>query len=370
VRIAILGLKGIPATYGGIERYTEEVAVRLAERGHDVTVYCRSYYTTREIARKRYRGVRLRRLPTLNGRVTDTLSHTFFATMDVSLRRADVVLYHSAGNGPLTFIPRMFGKPTALILHGQEWRQDKWKGLPARLFSLSEKLAPVCATRTATIAHWLRNDLRERYGWDSFFVSTGATLPSPKPVEYLHEFGLEHRNYILFVGRLVPEKEVHTLIEAYNSLHTEMPLVIAGDAQHLPEYAERLRAMAGPNVRFLGFRYGEELTTLYSNAYLYVLPSTAEGIALTLLEAMALHNCVVVSDIPQNLEPAAPIGFPFKTGDACDLSRVLRMLLDAPELVAERRTVAREHVSSRYSWDIVTDYHEQLCYELLHGRRT
>ncbi|HEU5439195.1 MAG TPA: glycosyltransferase family 4 protein [Ktedonobacterales bacterium] len=365
MRIAILGIKGIPATYGGIERYTEEVAVRLAARGHDVTVYCRSYYTPREIARKRYQGVRLVRLPTLRHRVTDTLSHTALATLHAMQSRYDVVIYHSLGNALFTVAPRLVSTPSLLILHGQEWRQDKWKGSGERFFRLSERAAGRCASRVAVIAHWLREDIEHRHGWSPALVSTGVAMADPIPAEHLDEFGLTRDNYLLFVGRLVPEKEVHTLIRAYEQLHTHMPLVIVGDTQHLPDYSAKLKEMAGPNVRFLGFRYGEELATLYTNAYLYILPSSSEGIAQSLLEAMSFNDCVVVSDIPQNIEAAAPLGFTFTTGDAADLRRVLCELLDNPALVAERRTLARAHVRSRYDWDVVTDHHERLCAALV-----
>lgn len=369
MHIAMLGLKGIPATYGGVERYTEEVAVRLAERGHEVLVYCRNHYTTRQIAQKDYRGVRLMRMPTLNLRVTDTLSHTFLSTVDVMRRHPDVAIYHSLGNAPLTLPPRISGIPTALVLHGQEWREDKWEGLPRHLFQACERMSFTCASRVCVIARWLQDDLRARYRRETNFVSTGASLPAPRPAQQLAAFGLDRHRYLLFVGRLVPEKEVHTLLEAYRGLETDMPLVIVGDVQRRDPYLDQLHALAGPNVHFLGFRYGEELTELYSNAYLYILPSTAEGIALTLLEAMALDNCVVVSDIPQNLEAASPLGFPFRTGDATDLRRVLQQLVDQPGLVAERRALARKHISSQYNWDDVTDRYEQLCEELVRGKK-
>jgi len=259
----------------------------------------------------------------------------------------------------------LVGTPSLLILHGQEWRQDKWRGTGERFFRASESVAARFSSRVAVIANWLREDLERRHGWSPELVSTGVAMANPIPAETLDEFGLTRDNYLLFVGRLVPEKEVHTLIRAYEQLHTELPLVIVGDTQHLPDYSAQLRAMAGPNVRFLGFRYGEELAMLYTNAHLYILPSSSEGIALSLLEAMSFNDCVVVSDIPQNIEAASPLGFTFKTGDVDDLRRVLGELLGNPALVAERRALAREHVGSRYDWDVVTDHHERLCKALV-----
>lgn len=365
MRIAMLGLKGIPATYGGVERYTEETAVRLAARGHTVFVYCRSYYTPRELARKPYHGVHLVRLPSLRGRATDTLSHSLLSTLDVLRRRVDVVIYHSLGNALFTAVPRLANIPTALVLHGQEWREDKWKGAPQLFFQLSERASFSLASRVCVIAEWLENDLRARHRHDSTNVSTGVAVREVGPVDYVRDLGLSPNNYLLFAGRLVPEKNLHVLLEAYNRLQTTMPLVVVGESQHEGQYVKQLHALAGPNVRFLGYRYGAELGSLYSNAYLYILPSAAEGVALTLLEALTFNNCVVVSDIPQNLEVVGSLGFSFRTGDAESLADLLRHLLAHPELVAERRAPAREHVLRRYSWDTVADRYEQVCMDML-----
>lgn len=365
MRIAMLGLKGLPATYGGVERYTEEVATRLAARGHDVTVYCRQHYTPAEFARQRHRGVQLVRLPSLNRRATDTLSHTFLSTMDVMRRRADVAVYHSLGNALFTPLPRVLGIPSLLILHCQEWREAQWAGTAEAFFRVSERASMTAASRVGVIARWLQDDLRARYGYETAFVSTGITLPEPRSSHLLSTMGLTPRHYVLFVGRLVPQKGIHLLLEAYRDLQTDMPLVIVGDAPHRQEYQQQLRSLNIPNVRFLGYRFGEELAALYSHAYLYTLPSEHEGIALTLLEAMAYNNAVLVSDIPANVEAAEPLGFTFQTGDANDLRRALGELLARPDLVDERRTRARTHVALRYNWDRVADHFEELCVELI-----
>jgi glycosyltransferase involved in cell wall biosynthesis len=364
MRIAMLGLKGIPASYGGVERYTEEVAARLVERGHEVLVYCRAHYTPLDLAHKPYRGIRLIRLPSLYHKGTDTLSHTFLSTLDVLRRHTDVVIYHSLGNTIFTPIPRLIGKPTILVLHGQEWREEKWKGAPHIFFRASERASFALATRVAVIARWLQKDLHQRYGHEPAFVSTGIALPEPGPTKHLPTLGLTPRGYLLFVGRLVSEKGAHLLLEAYRKLHTRMPLVIVGDAPHEEKYHRRLRTLATPGVMFLGFRYGAELAELYSQAYLYILPSACEGIALTLLEALAYNNCVLVSAIPANLEAAGPSGYFFQSGDSDELCQVLRELLARPDLVAERRGQARAHIARRYDWDRVADYYEQLCLEL------
>jgi glycosyltransferase involved in cell wall biosynthesis len=365
VRIAILGLKGIPATYGGVEHYTEEVAARLVSRGHEVLVYCRAHYTPREAACAAYRGIQLVRLPSLRLRTTDTLSHTLLATLDIIRRRADVVIFHSLGNAAFAALPRAFAMPTALVLHEQEWRKSEWGEVAHLFFHLSERASFLTATRVCTIAQWLQDDLRRRHGQDTTNVSTGVELLPPRPPERLNGLGLAPRNYLLFVGRLVPQKRPDLLIRAYRELGTHMPLVVVGDAPHNQAYHDTLRALATPGVRFLGYRYGAELAELYSHAYLYILPSESEGIALTLLEALSYGNAVVVSDIPQNRELTDPIGFTFSSGDSQSLREVLQTLLDRSDLVEARRAQGRAHVADRYSWDAVADRYERLCADLV-----
>jgi glycosyltransferase involved in cell wall biosynthesis len=365
MRIAMLGLKGIPATYGGVERYTEEVATRLADRGHEVLVYCRRHYTSREVARKAYRGITLVRLPSLNLRATDTLSHTLLATLDMMRRGADVAIYHSLGNALYAALPRLAGIPTTLVLHGQEYRKSEWGWLARAFFRASEWVSLLGPTRVSVISHWLEEDFRQRHHAEVAFVSTGVALPAPRPPEHLAELGLQSRRYLLFVGRLVPQKGVHLLLEAYRGLRTDMPLVIVGDAPHQDAYHATLRQLATPEVRFLGFRYGEELAEVCSQAYVQIFPSEHEGIALALLEALAYNNCVVISDIPENLEAAGDLAFAHRHGDAADLRRVLDELTRHPEIVAERRGLGRRYVAERYNWDTVATRYEQLCQDLL-----
>src|ERR1051326_2798365 len=206
MRIAMLGLKGIPATYGGVERNVEELAARLVERGHEGLVYCRTHYTHADVARKPYRGVELIRLPSVNRKITDTLSHSLLSTLDVLRRDVDVVIYHSLGNALFTPLPRVSGKPTIIVLHGLEWHDEKWKGAPETFFRASERVSMWGATRVAVSARWLQEDFRQRYGYEPTFVSTGITLPEPAPVKQLPELGLMPRGYLLFVARLVPGK--------------------------------------------------------------------------------------------------------------------------------------------------------------------
>ncbi|HEY7347997.1 MAG TPA: glycosyltransferase family 4 protein [Ktedonobacterales bacterium] len=366
MRIAILGLKGIPATYGGVERYTEELATRLAARGHEILVYARTHYTSKELARKPYQGIQLVRLPSLNLKTTDTLSHTLLSTLDViTQRHVDTVIYQSLGNAFMSVLPRLAGIPTILVLHTEEWRMEKWKGATAQVFlRASERVSFSLATHVCVTSQWLQENLRLRYGREAGFASQGITLPELRPMKNLETLGLTSRGYILFVGRLVPQKGVHLLLEAYSKLQTDMPLVIVGDAPHQKKYQDQLRSLATPGVRFLGFRYGDELAELYSHAYVYVLPSSSEGIAFTLLEALAFNNCVLVSTIPANIEAAGPSGFFFQSGDTSDLCRVLGELLAHPDLVAERRGQARAHIAQQYNWDRVADYYEQLCLAL------
>jgi glycosyltransferase involved in cell wall biosynthesis len=357
MRIAMLGLKGLPAAYGGVERYADEVAVRLAARGHEVIVFCRAHYTPKEAACASYHGVTLVRQPSLHTKTTDTLSHTLLASLGAMRRRVDVAHYYSLGPAVLSWLPRTVGIPTLAHIHSQEWRGGTWGPIGKAFFQIADRAALRCPTATAAISRGFVEFYRRKTGRTIAFTSTGVALPPPPdPVaaaEVLGREGLEANRYVLFVGRLVPEKSLHVLVDAYEQLRPAVPLVIVGDAR--TPYADGLRRHASPAIRFLGYRYGRELDALYDNAYLYVHPSFREGLALTVLEAMAHRCCVLASDIPENLEPLGGLGFTFHVNVASDLAAQIDRLLRDPAAVAAQRARARDHVAQHYSWEAVVD---------------
>ncbi len=366
----MLGLKGLPATYGGVERYADEVATRLAARGHEVVVFCRAHYTPREAAREPYRGVTLVRHPTLHTKTTDTLSHTFSASLGLMRRRVDVAHYYSLGPAVLSWLPRLAGIPTLVHIHSQEWRGGTWGGIGKAFFRVADRAALSCPTATAAISRGFVDFYRRSYGRELAFTSTGVALPAAPDLEadvaLLRDEGLTAGQYVLFVGRLVPEKSLHVLVEAYERLDTALPLVIVGDAK--TPYADDLRRHASPKIRFLGYRYGPALDALYHHAYLYAHPSFREGLALTVLEAMAHGCCVLASDIPENLEPLGGLGFTFKVSDPADLAARLDRLMRDPAAVQAQRALARSHVAAQYDWEAVVDRLEAI-YTALVARR-
>lgn len=369
MRIAMLGQKGIPATYGGIERYADEISTRLVARGHEVIAYCRAHYTPREVARQPYQGVRLVRQRSLHAKTTDALSGTLLASLDLMRRRVDVAHYHGLGPSVLSWLPRLVGIPSVAHIHLQEWRGGTWGRVGKPFFRMADAAALHCPNATALISRNLMDFYHQKGGKHLAFASTGVTLPPPPDVRaqlgFLTSAGLESGRYLLFVGRLVPEKGLDVLLEAYERLHPDIPLVIVGDAK--TPYAEGLKRHASPGIRFMGFRYGEELDALYSHAYCYVHPSNLDGLALAILEAMAHNDCVLASDIPENVEPLGGHGYTFRTGDPADLADKLARLIAQPDLVQAQRAVAAQHVAQHYSWDAVVDRLEAI-YTALHRR--
>lgn len=372
MRIAMLGLKGLPATYGGVERYAEEVATRLAARGHEVIVYCRAHYTPKSATETQYKGVTLVRQRTIHTKTADTLSHTLTASLDLMRRKVDVAHYYSLGPSVFAWLPHLRHIPTLVHVHNQEWRGGRWGPVGKIFFRAADVTALRFPSATAVISHHFLEYYQPRTNQAIGFTSTGIALPPPADpradLASLNALDLQPGNYLLFVGRLVPQKAIHLLIEAYEQLAPEMPLVIVGDAEKNASYAASLRKHATPHIRFLGYRYGAELDTLYRQAYLYVHPSIHEGIALTLLEAMAHGSAVLASDIPENLEGMGACGMTFRSGDADDLATKLALLIAQPELVEAQRRVNAAYIAAQYSWDGVADRLEAIYQALIDQR--
>lgn len=352
------GLKGIPATYGGIERAVEEIGARLAARGHEVSVYCRTHYTPD--GTRHHRGMTLVRLPSFARRTLDTLSHTALTAFHALGARHDVVHLHSLGNAP--FIPLFrIRRPVVLTLHGLETVQAKWAGAGQRYFRACER--PACrwpdAVTSVSRAH--AAELERRFGRRLLTIPNGAAPQDAGDPAPLAALGLVPRGYLLFMARLVPEKGAHHLIEAYRALDTPLPLVIAGDAAPGDPYVARLKAQAAPDprIRFTGFAFGETWRALLGHPLFTVHPSESEGLSLGLLESMAFGNAVLVSDLAENLDVTGATGGAwFPSGDAAALRRELAALLTAPDRLVTLRAAARERVRAAYDWNGIVDRYE------------
>lgn len=370
----MLGTKGVPATFGGVERHVEELGARLVERGHDITVHCRRSYVGDEVPRiDEYRGMRLVTMPSLATKHLDALSHTAIAAAHATLSRADVVHFHALGPSMFGFMPRVRrGRATVVSVHGLDHERDKWSPTASRLLALGEWSAGTFPHATICVSRTLADHFRARFERGRvIYVPNGVPIvesPAP-PDEIRRRWGLEGGDYVLFMGRFVPEKSPGLLLEAFADTDLDLRLVMAGGAQHDDEYEARLRelAAADPRVILPGFVSGAMRDELYSNARLFVLPSRLEGLPIALLEALSYGVPSLASDIDCHVEVIGAderYGRLFRGGDRAGLARALQEAVSDP-LARERAERARSMVAREYAWDDVVDATESLYLELL-----
>ncbi len=364
MRIAYIAVKGMPIG-GGVEKVTEELGSRLAGKGHEVTVYSSRDYGTSDGL---YKGMHIKTVPSVNAKAFHKLSICLHATLDV-MRHCDADLVHVHAVGPSLFsiFPRMRGIPTVVQTHGLEWQRDKWGLIGKTFLRLSDYSVAYFPNKATSVSKVQKTYYEQKFGREVVYIPNGVSPVERVKPNWILEQALLPDRYILFAARLVPEKGAHFLIEAFRGLKTDMKLVIAGDAAHAEPYKARLRSLAGddPRIIFPGFVTGGPLEELFSNAYLFCLPSTLEGLPVALLDAMNYGNCCVSSDIPENLEALEDYGYTFRNRDAGDLRRVLADLIENPQKVHEKKSPALEHVRRNYSWDTVTDQMEALYLSLL-----
>ncbi len=358
LRVAMIGQKGYPAVQGGIEKHVAELAARLPGLGIEVDIYSRPHYSALS-GPADIPGVRVLRLPSLATKHLDAISHTLAATADALVRRPDVVHYHALGPGLLSWVPRLLrGIPTVVTVHGLDWQREKWGWFARQVLQVGEAAAVRRPSATIAVSRALADYLRSRYGPGVEFIPNGITPQDPLPPSRLVGLGIPAR-YVLFVGRLVPEKGCHFLLDAWRALpqalRSNRELVIAGDAGFTSGYVDDLKRSAGAGVRFLGFVHGPLLQELYSNAEVVVLPSTLEGLSIALLEAMSFRRCCLVSDIPPNLEAAGDAAEFFPSGDWKELARSLGALLGDDRRRGELGQKAGQRVRRKYSWPQVTE---------------
>ncbi len=358
IRVAMIGQKGYPPIHGGIEKHVAELAARLGEYGITLDIYSRPHYSDQS-GPTDLAGVRIRRLPSVPTKHFDAITHTALATADVLIRRADIVHYHALGPALLAGLPRWLArKKTVVTVHGLDWQREKWGAVATKVLRLGEAASVRLPHRTVVVSRALRAHYLRQYGQETVYIPNGISPPVYRSPRLIREHGIDGE-YLLFVGRLVPEKGCHLLLEAYSQLpavvRERYGLAIAGDAGFTAGYAEQLRRMAPAETRFLGYVHGEILDELYSNAVLVVLPSTLEGLSITLLEGMSYGRCCLVSDIPPNLEAAGAWAQTFRSGEVADLLGQLTWILDQPETRQRLAEGAQRHVLENYSWDQVAD---------------
>jgi glycosyltransferase involved in cell wall biosynthesis len=346
MRIAVIGPLGLPARIGGMTRHGEELSVRLAAAGHDVTVFGRSTHVRRTGT---YRGVRVRRVPVAGGGSLQTLLHGFLASVLAAAGRFDVVHYHGLVSSVFCALPWLAGAKLAVTIHSLDYRHAKWGPGARAVLRWSEWCAIRLSRVVIAVSEDLAADLRRRYpSAHIVHIPNGLTPPAAGDPAALERLGLQPDGYTLFVGRLVPEKGIQTLVAAAGPDRV-VAVVGSGDA-----YERTLRAQAGPNVRFCGAQPPEVLTTLYRNARCVVTPSEHEGFNLTLLEAMGHGCCIVASDIPAHRELADGAAIFFTPRDAACLAEALDRVNADPRAAAALGEAARERAHRpTYDWDAV-----------------
>lgn len=365
MNIALLGTRGVPASYSGFETCVEQLGQRLVQRGHDVTVYCRSHHIT--YAGTHYKGMRLVKLPTIANKYLDTMVHSFLSSVHALPRRYDIALYFIAGNSPVTWIPRLVGTRTILNVDGLDWKREKWPMLAKKYIQFAEMLATKLPTAFITDSQVVQGYYRDRFHREPPYIPYGSEVEAVPPGETLARFGLEPGRYILFVGRLVPENCAHHLVEAFRRIDTDLRCVIVGDAAYADDYIAQLKALAAgdPRIVFTGYVFGQGYHELGTNARIFVETSGVGGTHPALVEAMAFGNCTIVHDTPENLETIGEAGFSYdgRLG-AESLQCVLEELLAQPARVEEYARRALERARTTYSWETVTDAYERLFCQL------
>ena len=364
MKILMFGHKRIPSREGGVEIVVEALSTRMAAMGHEVTCCNRGghHVSGAEFDAKtgsEYKGVRLKTLPTIDKKGLAAVSSSFFGALRGTFSNADVVHIHAEGPAFMCFLPRLLGKRVVVTVHGLDWQREKWKqGFGAKYIRLGEKMAVRFADEIIVLSRNVQEYFRNTYGRETTWIPNGIERPEIVPAEEITaQFGLEKDGYILFLGRLVPEKGIHYLIQAFKEVKTDKKLVIAGGVSDSSDYAEDLREAAAGDDRilFTGFVQGRVLAELYSNAYLYVQPSDVEGMPLTLLEAMSYGSCCLVSDIPECTEVVRDKALTFPKGNVDALGTQLQTLCDQPETVAQYKNMSRDYICERFNWDEITE---------------
>lgn len=371
LNIAMLGHKRIPSREGGVEVVVTELSTRMAAQGHAVTCYNRSghHVSGKEFDAQtlsEYKGVKLKSVITIDKKGLAAMTSSFFAAVKAAVGRYDVVHFHAEGPSAMVWIPKLFGKRCVCTIHGLDYKREKWTGFAKKYILFGEKMAVKFADEIIVLSKGVQEYFQKVYGRKTVLIPNGVTMPEKREADLItKELGLEKDDYILFLGRIVPEKGLRYLVEAFKQVATEKKLVIAGGFSDTEDFWNELREMTRDDERivFTGFVQGRLLEELYSNAYIYTLPSDLEGMPLSLLEAMSYGNCCLVSDIAECAEVIEDKGVTFARGSVADLREKIQWLCDKSEVVLKYKNEAAEFVCEKYNWDEVAGKTLELYYE-------
>jgi glycosyltransferase involved in cell wall biosynthesis len=375
----MIGQKGIPARFGGVETHVDNVATRLAARGHEVWTFCRTRFRPDRLGAKTpedyrvidgehwYRGVRLLYRPSFNSKHLDAASHTFLCAVESSLRHSfDIVHFHGIGPSAFAPIPRLFHRKIVTTFHALDWRQVKWGGLATKFLKGGESRGVRCSDGIIAVSRVMQKYVRDTYGVDAVCIPNGATLPPGPPRKGdIERYGLSGGDYVLAVGRIIRDRGLHYLIDAFKGVVGETRLVIVGSETPRTSYSDELETMADGRVIFAGDVFGQALEDLYANCAVYVLASRVEGLPITVCEAMAHGRPLLLSDIPENQEVAGDAARYFNPPDISELQEQLRVLLEDRSLQAELSARGLDRARTTYNWDRIAEQIETYYYKVL-----
>lgn len=363
LKIAMLGQKRIPSREGGVEIVVEELSTRMVKLGHDVTCYNRrghhvsgEQYDSKQL--NEYKGVKLKTVITIEKKGLAAMSSSFFAAFKAAFGRYDVVHFHAEGPCAMLWLPKLFGKRCIATIHGLDHQRAKWGKLASMYIMLGEKCAAKFADEIIVLSENVQDYFMKNYGRKTRFIPNGTSKAEVLPVQIIEsEFDLVKDNYILYLGRIVPEKGIGYLIDAFKNIKTNKKLVIAGGSSDTESYMNMLKEKAKGDDRiiFTGFVQGRMLGELYSNAYIYTLPSDLEGMPLSLLEAMSYGNCCLVSDIAECADVIENFGVKFEKGNIGDLTKKLQLLCDDPQTVEKFKSLSADFICRKYNWDDIVE---------------
>lgn len=365
LKIAMLGQKHVLSNEGGVEKVVREISTRLVCLGFDVTCYDRKNKHVMDSDENlptlsEYNGVKIKDCFTIDKKGLAAVTSSFFGSLKILFSNANVVHYHAEGPSAMIPIIKLLSKKKVIVtVHGLDWKRDKWgDGFASKYIKFGEKMAAKYADEIIVLSDGVKKYFKETYNRDTHFIPNGVTQPDILDSKIISsKYNLNKDNYFLFLGRVVPEKGIHYLIDAYNEVKTDKKLVIAGGASDTDSYYDELKRKASnnQNIIFTGFVQGQELEELYSNAYVYVLPSDLEGMPLSLLEAMSYGNCCLTSDIEECADVIEDCGVTFKQSSVEDLANKLQYLSDSEKIVQKLKLESSPFIIKKYNWDDIVN---------------
>lgn len=363
IRLAVLGHKHLPSREGGVEIVVEELSSRMVKKGIDVTCYnrknfhaCGEQYEIQKY--DEYKGIKIKEIPTLNRKGFAALTSSALGSFYSAFGKYDAVHYHAEGTAVLCWLPKILGKKVIVTVHGLDWQREKWGRFAKTYILLGEMSAAKFADEIIVLSENVQNYFLNKYNRKTHFIPNGVNRAENVTANLIHKnWGLEKESYFLYLGRLVPEKGIRYLIEAFKKVKTDKKLVIAGGVSDTEDFFREIKEMASVDDRiiFTGFVEGVVLQELLSNAYVYVQPSDIEGMSLSLLEAMSYGNCCVVSSIPECVDVVENKAIVFEQKNIEMLTECLQKLCDEPAVVEKYKSSSADYICGKYNWDDTVD---------------